>query len=346
MNGSTILLAASAAFVAMLLAPSLALFFGGALGKRATLVLSAQCLGSFGLAFTAWLLLGSPVALALYQGALVCASVAIVAATARNRLSPRALGAFLPVWVVFVLVPLGFSLFDVVNGALVVRLGTLDFGGVAVLGISTGTAAIALAITTPGAAEQPPPNRSGPLLLFCGIAAVLGWGAVTVGAELVLDATTQTLLINELLAATAGLVGWLAAQVVNVHRASMAGSVAGIVAGSISILPASPWLEPTAVVVIALAAGILGHVVAAASRRLRAGQWAAVIGVCLTPAVFGMLASGIAAKGPGLVYSGHPDLFVSQFNGTAVALVYSLVVALVLGFVIERLGRLARPRMA
>jgi Amt family ammonium transporter len=295
-------------------------------------------LGAGTLAAVEWLLFGSDLDVAVYQGAVAATSVVTILAVGLRLGRLRGYLVFSAVWVTVVLVPVGYSLFDVASGSLAVTLGTLDFGGVGVLALCTGTAAASISMVSRslGNAVGGFPRRTRLTFLFCGLAGVVGLLASSIGAELDIDATTATLIGNELFAAGAGAIGWTIAQVANVRVATVAGLVAGAFAGSIVVLAASPWFDTTTVTVLGLGAGVLGHVTSVAARTTGGGTWATLLGVCLAPGILGLLAAGIVAHGSGLVYSGHIELLVSQFGGLVLVLGYSLVISLLLALVIDR----------
>ena len=338
MTGSPTVLLLATIGITVLLAPALALFFGGRPDRRRRRVIAAAIPGTMLIATTAWMLLGSTLGVAAFQGALAATAVAVILAVGLRTGLVRGYAIFVALWIVLVLVPVGYSLFDVVRGPLATSFGTLDFGGVSILALCTGTAALAISLVSRGLgnAVGGPPDRSRRAFAFSAGVALLGWLAVDIGAELVIDATTLTLAVNELWAALAGLVGWTIAQIVNVHRATLAGLVAGIFAGSIVVLPASPWLDTTAVVVLGLVAGILGHVAAAAARRSGVGMWATMVGVCLVPGAIGLIGAGIVARGTGLVFSGHVDLLAAQAAGLGIVVGYSFVITLIIAVLVNR----------
>ena len=324
--------------VVLFLVPALALFFGGIPDRRTGMSLGLGLLVTLAVAAGEWMLLGSSPEVALYQAALCAAGMAVVLPVALRTAGRRAAGLFGLLLAVLVLVPLGFSLFDLQRGPLVYALGTLDFGGVATVALVPGCVALALAIPARlrGIHALEAPVRPRALLVGIALASLLGFASASLGAQLIFDELTGTLLGNAVVAALAGSLGWTVAQVINVHRASWAGAVAGVLAGSIVILPASPWLTTASVVVLALIAGILGHVTAATARRGPAGPWATVIGVCLVPGALGMIGSGIVATGAGLLFSGHIDLLQAQAVGLLAVLLYATAVSLVLGLLLRR----------
>ena len=331
--------------VLLFLVPALALFFGGIPDRPTAVALVLGLLASFLVAALEWVLLGSALDVALFQAALSAAGAAVVLSVAL-RSARRAVAVVAGLLLVLLVsVPLGFAVFDLVRGPIVVTLGTLDFAGVVVLALVPGSLAVAVLIVgrswrqVGGGATRRPTA----LFPFVAVAAVVGCISASLGAQLLFDDLAGVLVLNGIVAALAGAVGWTITQVINVHRASWAGAVAGVLAGSIVILPASPWLNTVSVVVLALLAGILGHVSAVAVRRGSAGVWATVIGVCLVPGTLGMIGSGIVATGAGLLFSGHIDLLQAQAGGLLVVLLYATVVSLVLAYAVRRLGR---PRLA
>ncbi len=338
MTGSPTVLLLATIGITVLLAPALALFFGGRPDRRRRRVIAVAIPASMLIATSGWMLLGSTLGVAAFQGALVATAVAVILAVGLRTGRVRGYAAFVVLWILLVLVPIGYALFDVVHGPLATSLGTLDFGGASILALCTGTAALALSLVSRrlGNAVGGPPERSrGDFALSAGVA-LLGWLSVDIGAELVLDGMTLTLALNELWAAFAGLLGWATAQTINVQRPTLAGLVAGLVAGSIVVLPASPWLDTASVVVLGLAAGILGQIAAVAARRSGIGMWATLVGVCLVPGTIGLLGAGIVARGLGLVFSGHADLLGAQASGLLIVVGYSFVATLVIAVAVDR----------
>lgn len=338
MTGSPTVLLLATIGITMLLAPALALFFGGRPDHRRRWVIAVAIPASMLIATSGWMLLGSTLGVAAFQGALVATAVAVILAVGLRTGLVRGYAIFATLWIVLVLVPIGYALFDPVRGPLATSLGTLDFGGVSILALCTGTAAFALSLTSRrlGNAVGGPPQRSRVDFSLSAGVALLGWLAVDIGAELVLDGRTLTLAVNELCAALAGLAGWAIAQTINVHRPTLAGLVAGLFAGSIVVLPASPWLDTTSVVVLGIVAGILGQIAAVAARRSGIGMWATLVGVCLVPGAIGLLGAGIVARGLGLVFSGHTDLLGAQAGGLLIVVGYSFGVTLLLAVVVDR----------
>lgn len=337
MTGSAPLLLLTTAGITLLLAPALALFFGGRPDARRRRAIAVAIPASMALVTVCWMLLGTEPDVALYQGALAAAAATVVLSIGLRYGSMRGFCAFVAVWLVLVVVPVGFSVFDVHNGPLVVAFGTIDYGGASALALSVGCAAVALPLAAHGRVEPELIHRPPLRLLLSAVAALAGLLALSVGAELAIDATTLIVALNGLWAAAAGLAGWLIAQLANVHRATGAGAVAGLIAGSVSVLPAAPWLDSTSSVVIGLAAGMLGHVVANAARRGHAGIWATPIAVLYVPAAVGFLGVGLLAHGSGVVYSGHMTLLTAELTGLLVVTAYALAVSAAIAFAVERL---------
>lgn len=347
MTGSPPVLLLATVGITFFLAPALALFLGGWPDLRRARALALSIPASMLLTAIGWMLLGFDLGVAVYQGAWTATAVVVVLAVGLRTGSVRGYAAFSALWILLVLIPVGFSLFDVVHGPLVTLLGTLDFGGASILALCTGTAAAAIALVSRqrGNATGGAPPRSAGVFAFSAVALLVGFIVVNAGSELVLDTTTATLAVNELWAALAGLVGWTLAQLINVHRPTFAGLVAGMLAGSIVVLPASPWLDTTSVVVLALIAGILGHVAAVTARRSGSGPWATIIGVLLVPGAVGFIGSGVVAQGLGLVFSGHIDLLSAQVGGLSIIVVYSLVVTVLIVLALDRtIGLTAHSR--
>ena len=347
MTGSSALIAAAAAAVLALLAPALAMFFGGLATRRLQSLLTIAAVGALALAWAMWTLYGADPFVALFQSLLVVVAVTAILSIGLRAGRPRSYLVFAFVWVVAVLVPVGHALFDIERGFLIQRFGTLDFAGAGVLAVCAGTAALSLAIVDsapPGTRTDVLPVRPLWVLVVSGGLGGAGLVALALGSELVVDATSWLILSNVLWAMAAGTVGWTAAQLVNVQRPTVAGYVAGLLAGGIVALAGAPWLETGSAIVLGLAAGLVGHVSAFAARRSGARVWATAIGVLLVPGALGILLLGVVAQGSGLIFSGRIALLSSQASGLVILLAYSFAASLLLAFVIHRtLGLRAAP---
>lgn len=328
--------------IVVLLGPALALFFGGIPSRAIAPWLAAIAAASAVIATIEWMLFNHSPAVAVFQGALAAVATLTVASVGLRAGHPARLAVALGAWLVAVLVPLGYSLFDIDNGPIVRVIGTLDFAGACVIAVVPGTAAIALALAHRwfGVAVVEPPRRPAWLLACCAVAAAVGLVAVSIGAELVLDATTAVLLANAAVAAVGGAIGWTAAQIANTHTISVDGVVSGVLAGSVVVLPASPWLQPVAVLVLSVIAAALGHVTTMAFRsRSSKEAWAPLIGVLLVPGSVGMVGAGIVAAGPGLLYSGHADLAEAQLQGLGLVLAVSFIAMLAVASIVFAVAR-------
>lgn len=339
MSGSPTLLAAAAAAVALLLAPALGFFFAGLSDRRRALLAGLAVLGTLSFATISWLAYGADPFVALFQGAIAVVAVMNVIGIGFRVGRPAAYMLFALLWVVAVVVPVGYALFEIHGGLLATRFGTLDFASAGVVAVCAGTAALSFAVVTGRVDSSTYTGAARPLwlLLLCGAMAGVGLVALGVGSELVIDATTLLIVVNFACGMATGTIGWTAAQLVNVRRPTVAGYVAGLLAGGIVVLAGAPWLDAGSSAILGLAAGIVGHVGAVGARSAGAGAWATPIGVLLIPGSIGILALGIVARGTGLVFSGRVGLLGSQAAGLAIVLAYSFVVALLLAFVVQRL---------
>lgn len=338
MSGSPIVLAAAAAAIALLLAPALGFFFAGISDWRRALIAAATAIVTIVVAGASWLAYGADPYVAFFQATIAVVAVMTILAIGLRVGRPITFVVFAPLWVLSVLVPVGYALFDIHHGLLATSIGVLDFGSASIIAVCSGTAALSFAMVGGRVSEDAYVGAARPmwLLLVCGILGAAGLVALGVGSELVFDDTTAVIVVNFAWAMAAGTIGWTAAQLVNVHRPTVAGYVAGLFAGGIVVLAGAPWLDATSSAVLGLVAGIVGHVSAVWVRRVGAGAWATPIGVLLVPGALGVLLLGLVARGSGLVFSGRLGLLASQAVGLSLVVAYSFVVSLLLAFVAHR----------
>ena len=299
--GDTAWVLASTAMVLMMV-PGLACFYGGLSRNRAVLNTMLMSFGGlavmsvfwvmagYSLAFsegTSWLgglswlglhgVTGVPnptygsgiphVLYAAYQMMFAGITVALISGAVVERMRFGAFLLFALLWGAIVYVPLAHWVWA--DGGWLRSLGALDFAGGTVVHISAGVSALILARMLgrrhdAGRVAILPHNV--PLTLLGAGMLWFGWFGFNAGSALAANGIAANAAITTHTAAAAGLLGWIAVELIRTRHATAVGAATGSVAGLVAITPAAGFVSPVAAVAI----GASGAICAYAAIQLRA----------------------------------------------------------------------------
>jgi ammonium transporter, Amt family len=292
--GDTAWLLISSALVMLMIAPGLALFYGGLVSQRNVLstlmhsffllcMISVQWViwgyslsfgadkGGFigGLDYLFFRGVGSEaagsatyphLAFAMFQAMFAVITVALITGAFAERMRFTAFIIFSLLWATFIYDPLAHWVW---GGGWLMKLGALDFAGGTVVHISSGVSALVAAIVIGRRAGYPgkvlPPHN----LLLTVIGASLlwfGWFGFNGGSALGANGLAAlAFAVTNIAAATAGL-GWTFIEWLHRGKPTLLGAVTGAVAGLVAITPASGYVTVPASLAIGIGAAIVCYV--------------------------------------------------------------------------------------
>lgn len=194
-------------------------------------------------------------------------TVALISGAVVERMRFTAFLLFALLWGALVYVPLAHWVWA--DGGWLRSLGALDFAGGTVVHISAGVAAVILARMLgrrhdAGRTAILPHNV--PLTLLGAGLLWFGWFGFNAGSALAADGIAANALITTHTSAAAGLLSWIAVELIRTRHATAVGAATGAVAGLVAITPAAGFVSPLA----AIAIGAMGSVCAYAAIQLRA----------------------------------------------------------------------------
>ena len=243
-------------------------------------------------------------------------------------------------WSGIVFVPTAVLTFAPYAASWPVDISPIDHGGSLAVNVSAGAAALGVLLL------GGPRLRTASIGRSTGVAAMialcLGWLAWLVGAELAIDDVTPGILLNGLVGAGGGVVGWLVVQRLS-HRSTTLNAVAGgLLSGLVAVTAGAPLFTP----VSAAAAGILAGGAAGIFTLRRVGasrrqQWFVVASHLISAAV-GIFVLGLLATGMGFLFTGSLALIINQVAATVLVALYSTVVSVVLWLLLRWFVALAR----
>jgi ammonium transporter, Amt family len=295
-----------------------------------------------------------PLAFAAFQATFAIITVALVSGAIADRAKFGSWMIFAGVWATLVYFPVAswvfnFGLADdgsfAYGGWLthglqdVFGLGVIDFAGGTAVHINAGAAALALALVLGkrvgfGKGVSVPHNP--PFVLLGAGLLWFGWFGFNAGSELAADGTAALAFLNTLAAPAAALLGWIIVEKLKDGKATSVGAASGAVAGLVAITPACGSLHPVWAIVLGIVAGAVCALAIDLKFKLGFDDSLDVVGIHLVGGLIGTLYLGFFANGTGLFMGGDGTQLLVQAIAALSVLVYSFVIAFLIGLVIEK----------
>ncbi|HET7140109.1 MAG TPA: ammonium transporter [Arthrobacter sp.] len=366
----------SAAMV-LLMTPGLGLFYGGMTRAKAALNMIMMSFVSAGIVGVVWVLwgysmttgdgvlgifgnpfanfglqnlMGSPDLLkAGFSATFAMVTVALISGAIADRAKFTAWAVFVPVWITLVYCPLAYMIWGgglmSAGGAISDVFGqVIDFAGGAVVEISSGTAALVLAVIVGqrhGFAKDPNHRPHNIPFIMLGAAILwFGWFGFNGGAATTVQ-QAGLIWINTLIAPAAGMLSWLVTEKLRHGHPTSLGAASGVVAGLVAITPSCANISPLAAIGLGLLAGAACCVFVDLKYRFGLDDSLDVVGVHLGGGLIGTLALGFIAlpvngQGGGLFYGGGLQQLTAQAVAVVATVMLSGIVTLVIGLAIHR----------
>jgi Amt family ammonium transporter len=282
-----------------------------------------------------------------FQATFAIITVALISGAIADRAKFGAWMIFAGVWATVVYFPVAnwvfnFTLEDgkVVDGGWIVYgLGVIDFAGGTAVHINAGAAGLALAIVLGkrfGFSKGITQPHNVPLTLL-GVALLwFGWFGFNAGSELAADGIAAIAFINTLAAPAAAMLGWIIIEKFKHGKATSIGAGSGAIAGLVAVTPACASLDPVYAILLGLVAGALCALAVDLKFSFGFDDSLDVVGIHLVGGIVGTLWIGVFGNGVGAAFGHGWHQFAMQAAGAGAVLVYSFVLALIIGFVIEK----------
>jgi Amt family ammonium transporter len=175
-----------------------------------------------------------------------------------------------------------------------------------------------------------------PLTLLGAALLWFGWFGFNAGSELAADGIAAIAFINTLAAPAAAMLGWILIEYFKHGKATSIGAASGAVAGLVAITPACASVDPMYAILLGLIAGALCAL--AVDLKFAAGfdDSLDVVGIHLVGGIVGTLFIGFFGNGVGAAFGHGWHQLAMQALGAGAVLVYSFVLALLIGFLVEK----------
>ena len=307
-SGDTAWVLVSAAFVLLMAAPGLTLFYGGLVRAKSFLSVMVQCGAIVAVASLLWVICGytlafgpvSPNALggwlgggdalmlrnlgnvrdslsipesafALFQMTFAAITPALMAGAWVDRARFGWVVGFCALWGLVVYAPVAHWIWG--GGWLATRFGTLDFAGGIVVHTTAGVSALVAALLL-GKRQGFPKTLMlphSPALTMAGAALLwMGWFGFNGGSALAANDDAASAIINTHLAASMAALAWLAIEKWKVGKPTSVGFATGAIAGLATVTPAAGFISPAAAMVFGVvAAGVCYAAIQLVKQRLK-----------------------------------------------------------------------------
>jgi Amt family ammonium transporter len=286
-----------------------------------------------------------------FQATFAIITVALISGAIADRAKFGAWMVFAGLWATIVYFPVAnwvfnFTLTDgkVTDGGWIVyNLGVIDCAGGTAVHINAGAAGLALAIILGkrfGFSKGINQPHNVPLTLL-GVALLwFGWFGFNAGSEVAADGIASLAFINTIAAPAAAMLGWIIVEKFKHGKATSIGAGSGAVAGLVAITPACASLDPMYALLLGLIAGALCALAIDLKFALGFDDSLDVVGIHLVGGIVGTLFIGVFGNGVGLAFGFGFHQLAMQALGAGAVLVYSFVLAFVIGWVVEKtIGR-------
>ncbi len=366
----------TASALVLLMTPGVAFFYGGLVKAKSVVSMMMMSFGAMGLISVLWILYGFNMSAvestwtfagnpfadfgigsltsddyvgALFGATFAIITVALISGAIADRAKFGAWMIFAGIWATLVYFPVAAWVW---GGGWIFNLGTemgfstevIDYAGGTAVHINAGAAALALALVLGkriGFQKGIQKPHNVPLVLLGASLLWFGWfgfngGAEGLGALGTEDSVVGLIVINTLGATAAAILGWLVVEKIKDGKATSVGAGSGAVAGLVAITPACANLTPGWALLLGVVAGAVCALAIELKWKLGYDDSLDVVGIHLVGGLIGTLYLGFLATDTGLFLGGGWEQLILQIIAAVGVLVYSFVVALILGFAINK----------
>src|SRR3954449_2526490 len=295
-------------------------------------------------------------AFSMFQLMFAIITPALISGAIADRAKFLGWSVFVTFWVTLVYFPVAHWVFAFGdangNGAgWLAKLGVEDFAGGTAVHINAGAAGLALAIVLGKRNGWPKAQFKPHNLPFVMLGAGLlwfGWFGFNAGSALAANGLAALAFTNTQVATATAALGWILVERLRDGHATTLGFASGAVAGLVAITPACAFLVPWSAILLGLLAGVICAFAFGLKYRLGFDDSLDVVGVHLVGGIVGCLFLGFFSTTKanvngtggtavdGLFYGGGFHLLGIQALAAGSVLLYSFVIAFVIGYVINK----------
>jgi Amt family ammonium transporter len=294
-----------------------------------------------------------PLAFVAFQATFAIITVALVSGAIADRAKFGAWMVFAGIWATVVYFPVASWVFNFGLGDEGFSyggwttfgmqewfgVGVIDFAGGTAVHINAGAAALALALVLGkrvGFQKGVHVPHNPPFVLLGAGLLWFGWFGFNAGYELAADGTAALVVVNTIAAPAAALLAWLIVEKIKDGKPTSVGAASGAVAGLVAITPACGSLDPVWAIVLGVVAGAICALAVELKFKWGFDDSLDVVGIHLVGGLIGTLYLGFFANSTGLFMGGDGTQLMVQAIAAFAVLIYSFVLAYIIGFAIQK----------
>ena len=279
-----------------------------------------------------------------FQAMFAIITVALIAGAIAERATFRGWAMFVVFWASLVYFPVAHWVW---GGGWIEEIGAIDFAGGTAVHINAGAAALALALVLGprrGWKRDPIKPHNLPFVLLGAALLWFGWFGFNAGSAYAADGLASSAFVNTIVATSAAILGWLAVDVIRNKHTTALGAASGAIAGLVAITPAAGFVSPVGAIALGFIAGPISALAVGLKYKLGYDDSLDVVAVHLVAGLVGTVLIALFANETftgdpelrGLFYGGGLSLLGPQTLAAVGTMVYSFVIAFILGTLINR----------
>jgi Amt family ammonium transporter len=288
--------------------------------------------------------------IAVFQLIFAGLTVGIIGGAVEGRMKFSSWLIFSGLWALLVYFPVAHWVFafdsadgSTLGGWIANGVGAIDFAGGTAVHMNAGVAALVLALFLGKRRDFPHVGRPGnlPIAILGGGLLLVGWYGFNGGSSGGINESAGVALTNTLVAASAGLLGWLIVERITRKAATSLGAISGVLGGLVGITPAANSVSPIGAIVIGLLAGMVAFWALGLKEKLGYDDALDAVAIHMFPGIFGTLAIGFLAdpsspaETAGIFYGGDWSLLGSQFIAIVSVFAYTFVVTALISWILK-----------
>ena len=297
-SGDTAWMLVATAFVMLMTPAGLALFYGGLTRSKNVLNTMGMSLAAYAVGTLVWVVIGYSIAFGdgdfigtgkvmlagitsdslsgtipellfvAFQGTFAAITVAIASGSMIERVKFSTFVVFAALWIVAVYAPITHWAW---GGGETLNFGEIDFAGGTVVHINAGVAGfvVAMILGRRKDYEKSAIKPFSPILVVLGAMLLwFGWFGFNAGSEVAADGTAASAFLVTNVAASLGVIGWIAGEWIVFKKPTLVGGASGAVAGLVAITPASGTAGVGGAIIIGLVGGFLGFLAVSKIKKI------------------------------------------------------------------------------
>ncbi|MDQ0646381.1 Amt family ammonium transporter [Microbacterium natoriense] len=289
--------------------------------------------------------------IAVFQLIFAGLTVGIIGGAVEGRMKFSSWLVFAGLWATLVYFPVAHWVFafdsadgSVTGGWIANSLHAIDFAGGTAVHMNAGVAALVLAIFLGKRRHFPNVGRPGnlPIAIVGGGLLLVGWYGFNGGSSGGINESAGVAVTNTLVAACAGLLGWLVVERIVRKAATSLGAISGVLGGLVGITPAANSVSPIGAIIIGLLSGVVAFATLGLKERFGYDDALDAVAIHMFPGIFGTLAIGFLADpaspagAQGIFFGGDASLLGTQAIAIVAVFAYTAVVTALISWVLSK----------